>query len=191
MYDPHRRYWLLTWTTYGTWLPGEERGFVSPVRASSGDKWKSRNELGTPYSRSMPGLKRASQSRLKCAPIYLDIEKSQVIFKQFQETAEYRGWHLEAVAIMANHVHLVVSLDVDVAPDVLLKDFKSYASRALNSRWDKPACGTWWAESGSKRKKSNHNAVENAIRYVAKQDRPLLVWIDRKWDALFEVPARG
>ena len=25
------RYWLLTWTTYGTWLPGDARGFVSNV----------------------------------------------------------------------------------------------------------------------------------------------------------------
>ena len=24
------RIWFLTWTTYGTWLPGDERGFVSP-----------------------------------------------------------------------------------------------------------------------------------------------------------------
>ena len=23
--------WLLTWTTYGTWLPGDERGFVGNV----------------------------------------------------------------------------------------------------------------------------------------------------------------
>ena len=25
------RYWLLTSTTYGTWLPGDERGFVGRV----------------------------------------------------------------------------------------------------------------------------------------------------------------
>jgi REP element-mobilizing transposase RayT len=128
---------------------------------------------------------------LKCPPIYLDIEQSRVVLKQFQETAAYRGWHLETVAIMANHVHQVVSLDVDEAPDVLLKDFKSFASRALNSLWDKPASGTWWAESGWKRKKSNRSAVENAIRYVARQERPLLVWVDARWQSLFAVPARG
>jgi hypothetical protein len=31
------RFWLLTWTTYGTWLPGDERGFVSEVRDDSGE----------------------------------------------------------------------------------------------------------------------------------------------------------
>jgi REP element-mobilizing transposase RayT len=191
MFDQRRRYWLLTWTTYGTWLPGDERGFVSPVRENSDDKWRSQNQCGTAYSRSMPGLRTASQLRLKCPPIYLDIEQSRVVFKQFQETAAYRDWQLEAVAVMANHVHVIVSLDSDVEPDVLLRDFKSYASRTLNSRWDKPASGTWWAESGSKRKKSDRRAVENAICYVARQERPLLVWIDSKWDALFEAPARG
>jgi hypothetical protein len=163
MFDPHRRYWLLTWTTYGTWLPGEDRGFVSTVRENSNERRKRRNELGTDYSRAMAGLRRASQSRLKCPPIYLSIEQARIVWGQFQETAVYRGWQLESVAIMANHVHIVVSLSSDVEPDVLLRDFKSYASRALNAHWDKPASGTWWAESGSKRKKSDTRAVENAI----------------------------
>jgi hypothetical protein len=25
------RYWLITWTCYGTWLPGARQGFVSHV----------------------------------------------------------------------------------------------------------------------------------------------------------------
>lgn len=139
----------------------------------------------------MPGLKRASQWRLKCPPIYLSSEQSRVAFSQFQETATYRGWLLEAAAIISNHVHVVVSVEIDVVPEVLLRDFKSYASRALNARWNKPASGTWWTESGSKRNKANRNAVENAIRYVARQECPLLVWVDSRWDALFEAPARG
>ena len=51
MFDPSHRYWLLTWTTYGTWLPGDDRGFVSPVRKSSLDNWQRQNERGTEYSR--------------------------------------------------------------------------------------------------------------------------------------------
>lgn len=39
MFDPNLRCWLLTWTTYGTWLPGEDRGFVSPVRSSNYGPW--------------------------------------------------------------------------------------------------------------------------------------------------------
>ena len=42
------RYWLLTWTTYGTWLPGDQRGFVSNVPNGSGPEVR-HNIPGTPY----------------------------------------------------------------------------------------------------------------------------------------------
>ena len=29
---PIDRNWFLTWTTYGTWLPGDPRGFVGSLR---------------------------------------------------------------------------------------------------------------------------------------------------------------
>jgi len=32
------RHWLLTWTTYGTWLPGDARGFVSPIPTGVRDR---------------------------------------------------------------------------------------------------------------------------------------------------------
>jgi hypothetical protein len=49
------RYWLLTWTTYGTWLPGDKRGFVSPVRTGAGSE-RRHNQPGTPYDADMPRL---------------------------------------------------------------------------------------------------------------------------------------
>jgi len=30
------RHWFLTWTTYGTWLPGDDRGFVCNVSSPDG-----------------------------------------------------------------------------------------------------------------------------------------------------------
>ena len=191
MFDPAVRYWLLTWTTYGTWLPGDDRGFVSPVRNSGFDQWRKENIRGTTHSRSMPGLERAAHSRLKCLPILLNTTQAATVLDQFHETASYRGWQCLAVAIMRNHVHLIVSAPGDPQPDVLLKDFKSYASRALNKIWEKPASGTWWTESGSKRKKATYQSLVNAVRYVANQEHPLLVWIHPEWQAIIEASARG
>lgn len=51
MFGPALRYCLLTWTTYGTWLPGEDRGFVSPVGNSSFAAWQRQNIPGAAYSR--------------------------------------------------------------------------------------------------------------------------------------------
>lgn len=191
MFDPALRYWLLTWTTYGSWLPGDDRGFVSTVRESPHDKWQRQNSRGTSYSRSMPGLRAASQSRLQGEPIFLRDDQALTISRQFHETAAYRGWQIVSFAIMRNHIHLIVSSPGDPQPDILLKDFKSYASRALNKTWGKPASGTWWTESGSKRRKATYQSLVNAVRYVAKQQNPLLVWIHPEWQAIIEAPARG
>src|SRR5439155_277838 len=94
-----------------------------------------------------------------------------------QETAAYRRWTLLAVAVMANHVHLVAGVADDPEPTKILGDFKSYGSRALTRRWGKPASGTWWTYDGSKRKLADVRALLETIDYVIhRQHNPLVVW---------------
>jgi REP element-mobilizing transposase RayT len=169
------RFWLLTWTTYGTWLPGDARGFVSPVREGPGPEVR-HNMPGSSYDEDMPGLVRASQSALKGAPVFLDAEQSDVLLQQFRATAAHRGWELLAAAVMANHTHLIVGVPGDPDPSVLLRDFKGYGSRALNGRWPRPAGGTWWTESGSRRKLPGAEAVWAAVEYVKRQANALVIW---------------
>jgi REP element-mobilizing transposase RayT len=116
------------------------------------------------------------QQSAKCPPIYLSVDQALALLQQFQETARYRGWLLLAVGIMANHVHIVLGVPGDPDPEDFLRDFKSYSSRALNGRWGKPVSGTWWTESGSKRKLPNDAAVRSAVQYVMDQEHPLLIW---------------
>jgi REP element-mobilizing transposase RayT len=96
---------------------------------------------------------------------------------QFHETSAFRKWSNLAVAIMPNHFHIVVGVQGDPDPSNVLRDFKSYGSRVLNRRWGKPKSGTWWTESGSKRKLRDDSAVRMAIGYVRDQPNPLLVWL--------------
>jgi REP element-mobilizing transposase RayT len=170
------RYWLLTWTTYGTWLPGDLRGFVSNVRDGLGAEVR-HNVAGTTYDANMPSLERSARAALKGTPVYLETGQAQVLIKQFRETATYRTWQLLAAAVMANHVHLVVGVVGDSEPSVLLASFKSYGSRTLSRLWGKPSSGTWWTESGSKRKLPNLDAVHAAIHYVERQACSLAVWV--------------
>ena len=169
------RYWLLTWRTYGSWLPGDARGFVSPVRDRSG-KEVCHNIPGTPYDADMPRLERHARNLLKCDPIRLVLAQAEVLIGQFAETAHYREWQLSAVAILENHVHVVVGVPGDPDPAEILGDFKSYGSRALNRRWTRTPSGTWWAESGSRRKLSKPEDALAAIRYVREQAYPLVIW---------------
>src|SRR5262245_56481044 len=66
------RHWLLTWTTYGTWLPGDVRGFVGSV-VDADDRRTIHNVPGTPHDADLPGLRQYALSQLKCDPIWLDI----------------------------------------------------------------------------------------------------------------------
>jgi hypothetical protein len=56
------RAWLLTWTTYGTWLPGNKRGSVT---------------RGRPYDGALPALETASQAALKGPPIFLTLPQAE------------------------------------------------------------------------------------------------------------------
>jgi REP element-mobilizing transposase RayT len=176
------RFWLLSSTFYGIWLPGDERGFVGRVRDDRPDDPPSpfrfvHDAPGTPYDEDVPGLERASAERMTGPPVYVDRSHADILVSQFRETAGYRGWDILAVAVMANHVHLVVRVSGDPDPTKVLGDFKAYGSRALTARFGKPASGTWWTSGGSKRKLVGTEAVAAGVNYVLhKQYQPLVTW---------------
>jgi REP element-mobilizing transposase RayT len=146
------------------------------MRDESGGK-QLHNVPGTPIDADISSLEAYARQVMKGPPIYLVPEQAHALLDQLQETARYRHWHLLAVAIMANHTHVVVGAPGDPDPSDLLRDFKTYGSRALNRRWSKPLSGTWWTESGSKRKLPHEAALRAATRYVRHQARPLLIWV--------------
>ncbi len=171
------RFWLLTSTTYGTWLPGDERGFVSNVADGPGPEVR-HNIPGTPYDADMPGLVHSSLATLKGPPVQFSSAMAAQTLHQFLETADHRDWLLCAVAVMATHFHSVVGVPGDPDPDHLLRDFKSYASRRLNTHFPRPESGTWWTTGGSKRKLPNEAAVHAGVRYVKNQPSPLVIWVN-------------
>jgi len=171
------RHWLLTTTTYGTWLPGDQRGFVSPVRADDGTL-ELHNIPGTPYDADMPDLQQQAREFLKCDPIRLTRAQAEAILAQLLDTARYRGWTIVAASVMHNHLHILVTVPGDPAPSTLLQTFKSWASRALNDRWGKPPCETWWTRKGSKRKVTGEGGVCAGCRYVYNQPNWLARYAD-------------
>src|SRR5262245_28483307 len=102
------RYWFLTSTFYGNWLPGEQKGFVSRVRdrrpnEEVSEVRREHNVLGSELDRGLGGLHRHAQSLMQCAPILLTRPQAEALQEQLRETCRHRGWELRAVAIMANH----------------------------------------------------------------------------------------
>jgi hypothetical protein len=135
------RFWLLTTTTYGSWLPGDERGFVSNVRVGDGPEVR-HNRVGEDYDYDFRGLIEHSKQRCQNAVIEFTSHHAEILLKQFQETAKHRQWWLLCAAVMATHVHVVIGVPGDPSPDDLLRDFKSYGSRELNKQFGRPISGT-------------------------------------------------
>jgi REP element-mobilizing transposase RayT len=174
------RYWLLTWRTYGTWLPGDERGSITRVRDHTSVRIR-HNALGTPTDGPMSGLERSSRASMKADAIYLTQDQAEAVLSQLLETAGYRQWHVLAAAVLSNHVHVVLGVLGDPDPDKLLGDLKAYGSRRLNRGWGHRASGTWWADKGSKRKLSDEPSVHAAVIYVATQAGAFAVYVAPEW----------
>ena len=169
------RYWLLTCTTYGTWLPGDHRGFVGTALDEHGNLINY-NQPSTPAALPNTKLESAITQGLKCPPIVFQANHAGVLFKQFEETTRIRQWLLIAVAIMRTHWHIVVGVPNDPDPEKIRGDLKAYGSRCLNRAFTKPASDTWWSDGGSNRKLPDEDAVEAAVLYVRQQSNPLLIW---------------
>ncbi len=176
------RHWLLTVTTYGTWLPGDPRGSVTSLRdLRPGEKpTPARHEHdrpGTDYEQALPGLFRAAQSQMKGPPVRLGVEHAAPLIEQFRETSLHRHWPLSAIAVMWNHFHLVLAAPPEIDRRKIRNDFKAYASRKLNGLFPRPASGEWWTQGGSCRPLTSDLAVANAVQYVLfKQFNPLAIW---------------
>ncbi|MCK4293744.1 MAG: transposase [Planctomycetes bacterium] len=84
--------YMLTWTTYGTWLQGDERGYVKNGAIHPANKC----------------LKRANKQLQLQEAVYLSEEQREIVRKAIIEEARTRGQQVCALSVEANHVHIVL-----------------------------------------------------------------------------------
>ncbi len=141
--------YFLTWVTYGTWLPGDERGWVEYHHG-----WQ------------LPDPIKVLEAKAKMTEdaCVLSLHLRDVVEKQIAETCGFRSWPLFAVNCRTNHLHCVVAAH-DVHPTNIRIDLKAWTTRRLKKESD---CGrvNWWAERGSIRFLNDEESLESAIRYV-------------------------
>ncbi len=177
------RYWFITWTCYGNWLPGDERGFVGNVRDRDGVQVV-HNIPGTPYDKDMPRLEAWVWRHMTGSPVTLERREADALIAQYQETTRIRHWSLEAASVMYNHTHVVVGVPGDPDPQSILETFKTWATRALKKLRPLPSNGTFWTAKGSKRKLPDQTALRAAVIYVVKkQPNPLAVAHAPHWQS--------
>ena len=104
---------LITFRSYGTWLHGDERGSVNRFR----NQYES--TLLPPEKKWLE----TNTQRLRQEIVILDAAQRNCVEAAAHETCEIRGWHLHAIKVRTNHVHLVVSVG-EKKPEIALNAFK-------------------------------------------------------------------
>lgn len=144
--------YFLTWVTYGTWLPGDERGWVEYRRG-----WQLPD----------PARELESRARMTEDACRLDLEQRHRVEAQIAETCEFKGWILHAVNCRSNHVHVV--LTAPLHPKKVQSQLKSWTTRRLKEMArgrNDDTRENWWAERGSQRYINDEASLEAVILYV-------------------------
>ena len=162
--------YFLTWPTYGTWMPGDERGWIK-------------------YRKGMQGpdsiLKREAAARMTEDACRLDREQRQLVEATINDHCQTRGWTLLAVNCRSNHLHVVVASMQ--RPKKIRGEFKAWCTRRLKELeirrrgGESVSCGegscdpakstpevreNWWAERGSGIYINDDECLQAVIHYV-------------------------
>jgi REP element-mobilizing transposase RayT len=146
--------YFLTWATYGTWLPGDERGWIEHRHG-----WKCED-----------GPREVEAAlRMTTTACTLEAAERRLVEETIRAHCRRWAWVLHAVNCRSNHVHVVVTASLH--PDGVRDQLKAWCTRKLKEQ----ACkgrptdrvrDKWWAERGSRRYLNQADDLEAAILYV-------------------------
>jgi REP element-mobilizing transposase RayT len=130
---------FITFTTYGTWLHGDERGSVD----------RSHNRPGMPLRPGNFHLRRNRHALLRQPPFILGPRERTAVDAAIREVCAYRQWDLHALNVRSSHLHAVVVGDANGKR--AMNEFKAYATRRLVREGTVPPGRRVWTEGGSVR----------------------------------------
>ncbi len=138
--------YMVTWTTYGSWLPGDKRGYIRQGKIMPGDV----------------KILKASKSLQKSATVTFNSEQKAIIRRAILQEAERIGHMIEALAVCTNHIHLV-SRPCEKSIESIVSRYKNVAMFALCQ--DKPVRRIW-TRGFDKRFCFNEKSLNQRIEYV-------------------------
>lgn len=148
--------YFITFTTYGTWLHGTDKGFGSVDEDNNG--------YGSPFVAPDPARVAAEKRRMVDEPYLLDAPRREVACNAIVAIAHEKGWRLWAVHVRSNHVHVVISAERE--PGRLMSDLKARASAALTKAGFESTARHRWTRHGSTRHIFNEETLAERIYYT-------------------------
>jgi REP element-mobilizing transposase RayT len=142
--------YMVTWTTYGSWLPGDKRGYVRNGQTLSGDN----------------KILEINRARQKSSVVKLNRKEIQVVQQVILREAKRIGHEIVALAACTNHVHLAARPHSKSIEKVIGR-YKSLTTRAL---WERGRQDRVWTQGYDKRFCFSEEELERKIQYVNKHN---------------------
>ena len=142
---------MITWTTYGTWLQGDERGYVKNGKTYPGNK----------------ALKKANESSQSAEAVLLSKTEKQIVRQAVIKEAALHGQQIYALSVCSNHVHLVAGY-IEKPISKIVAYYKKAARLALKS---KGRGGKVCTRGYDKRFCFDDMALKQKIKYVQDHDK--------------------
>jgi REP element-mobilizing transposase RayT len=166
---------FITWTTYGTWLPGDERGYVSNTLLPGGGFLAKENRPGIEARKDDAFTLEQAKLQQNWDSVWLTPDEAFTAVSALATAASKRHWRILRAAAMANHIHLVVTDCPDDGPAVR-RILKGNAHAELSTARGKML--RWWTTGGSDHYLHDIAAIEASIQYVANQHGKLAEIVD-------------
>ena len=141
--------YFLTWTTYGTWLPGDERG------------WNRKHEPEPQRPNAL--FAEMAASRMTEPEFRLSTSDREIVEATIRKHGDIRGWSLHAVNARTNHVHVVVTAG-GYPPETVYEQFKAWCTRKLKPMHT--GRENFWTERASRRWINHEEDLAAAVIYV-------------------------
>ena len=106
-----------------------------------------------------------NRQRLRSAPLVLSESQRRLVRQAIERVCQRRRWRLLAVNVRSNHVHVVVVAPTH-APEIVMGQLKSWATRDLRESSEVGQVGRLWTDHGSTRWIKDQRSLKAAIDYV-------------------------
>ena len=142
--------YMITWTTYGTWLQGDERGYV---------------KNGKIYPANKNLLQYNKKTQLQDA-VKLSKVQQKIVQDAILKESALQGQRIYALSVMPTHVHLVAGY-IPQPISKIVAYYKKSTRLALKAIGHN---GRLWTKGYDKRFCFDEESLTRRIRYVDKQN---------------------
>lgn len=137
--------YMITWTTYGTWLQGDERWYVKDGQTLPPDE----------------NLKSANQRNQKFQIVTLDDNQKQIVKDAIIAESQRVNHKILALAVCSNHIHLVALANSEPM-EQFVRRYKAAGTNALRRYYSNKI----WTKGYDKRFCFSQEQLKRKIEYV-------------------------